>query len=304
MNISGIDLNLLAAFEVLVQERNVSRAAAAIGITQPAMSNALARLRALFDDPLLVRAGRTMVLTARAQEADEPIRQALNLVRRALGGRAKSAVTSFCRTFTIGATEYAEHLLLPRLMNRVRKAAPHVGLVVKRLPTLFQVPEIELRDGVLDLAIGFFSDGPTLGAGLSSEMLFRDQHVCVLRKGHTQEGLPMTLKRFQSLEHVAVHYRTDHRSILDQILNQRGLERRVIVKVPHMVSALAVVSATDLVCTVPRRIAMAFASSMQLKCAGLPLSIPAAKCSVAWHARHDQDDGLGWLRSEIKAASN
>lgn len=300
MNIGTVDLNLLTAFEALVQERNVSRAAADIGITQPAMSNALARLRALFNDPLLVRAGRTMVLTARAREAEDPIRQALNLVRHTLSKRGESAISSLSRTFTVGATEYVEHLLLPQLVSRVEQAAPHVRLVVKRLPTLFQMPEMELRDGLLDLAIGFFNDGPSVGPGLSSEVLFRDHHVCVLRKGHPQERLPMTLERFRSLGHVAVFYRTDQSSVLDQMLRQRGFERRVVVKVPHMLSALAVVSATDLVCALPGHIARAFSRSMRLKCARLPLEIPSVKCTVAWHARHDQDEAFGWLRKQIR----
>lgn len=304
MNISTIDLNLLTAFEALAQERNVSRAAADVGITQPAMSNALARLRVLFNDPLLVRAGRTMVLTPRAREAEELIRQALNLVRHSLSERRKSPIGSVSRAFTVGTTEYAEHLLLPKLVNRILQAAPQVRLILRRLPTLFQIPEMELRDGLLDVAVGFFNDGPSLGPGLSSQLLLRDTHVCVLRKSHPEGRLPMTLKRFQSLGHVSVLYRSDHWSVLDQMLSQRGIQRRVIVKVPHMLSALAVVSATDLVCTLPRRIAVAFARSMQLRCARLPLEIPPAKCTLVWHARHDQDETLGWLRGEIRAASN
>jgi DNA-binding transcriptional LysR family regulator len=303
MNLSGIDLNLLTAFEALARERNVSRAAADIGITQPAMSNALARLRLLFDDPVLVRAGRTMVLTARAQELEDPLRQALNMIRRTFSERGTASISTLARTFTIGTTEYAEHLLLPHVVNRVEQAAPHIRLVVKRLPTLFQVPEMELRDGLLDLAIGFFEEGPALGPGLSSELLFRDRHAAVLRQGHPHARRHLTLKRFQSLGHVAVFYRTDHWSVLDQMLRKQGIERRVIVRVPHMLSALAIVSATDLVCTLPRQIVLAFESTMRLHCIPLPLPIPAAKCSMAWHARHDQDEALGWLRTQIKDES-
>ncbi|MBV9086569.1 MAG: LysR family transcriptional regulator [Acidobacteriaceae bacterium] len=300
MNVASLDLNLLTAFEALAREQNVSRAAADVGITQPAMSNALARLRVLFNDPLLVRAGRMMVLTARAQEAEEPIRQALNLVRRTLSEREKTSISSLSRTFTIGATEYVEHLLLPKLVKRVERAGPNVRLIVERLPTLFEVPESELRRGLLDLAIGFFDEGLSLGPGLSSELLFRDRHVCVLRKGHPQERVPLTLKLFQSLGHVAVFYRSDHSSVLDHMLRQRGIERRAVLKVPHMLSALAVVSATDLVCALPRRIAMAFARSMRLQCVPLPLELPAAKCTVGWHVRRDQDEALAWLRNEIR----
>ena len=303
MNLSGIDLNLLTAFEALARERNVSRAAADIGITQPAMSNALARLRVLFNDPVLVRAGRAMVLTARAQELEDPLRQALNVIRGAISERGTASISTLARTFTIGTTEYAEHLLLPNIVNRVEQAAPHIRLVVKRLPTLFEVPEMELRDGLLDLAIGFFEGGISPGPGLSSELLFRDRHAVVCRQGHPQARRRLTLKRFQSLGHVAVFYRTDHWSILDQMLRKRGIERRIVVKVPHMLSALAIVLATDLVCTLPRRIVLAFESTMRLQCLPLPLPVPAAKCSMAWHARHDQDEALGWLRTQIKNAA-
>jgi DNA-binding transcriptional LysR family regulator len=160
-----------------------------------------------------------------------------------------------------------------------------------------------LRDGLLDLAIGFFEEGPALGPGLSSELLFRDRHAAVLRQGHPHARRHLTLKRFQSLGHVAVFYRTDHWSVLDQMLRKQGIERRVIVRVPHMLSALAIVSATDLVCTLPRQIVLAFESTMRLHCIPLPLPIPAAKCSMAWHARHDQDEALGWLRTQIKDES-
>jgi DNA-binding transcriptional LysR family regulator len=303
MNLAGIDLNLLTAFDALARERNVSRAAAEIGITQPAMSNALARLRVLFDDPLLVRAGRAMVLTSRAQELEDPLRQALNVIRRTISKRGTDSISALARTFLIGTTEYAEHLLLPTVVSRMEQAAPQLRLIVKRLPTLFQVPEMELRDGLLDLAIGFFEEGPALGPGLSSERLIQDRHVSVLRQGHPQAHLPLTLKRFQSLGHVAVFYRTDQWSVLDQMLRKEGIERRILVKVPHIVSALAIVSATDLICTVPRRIASAFAQTMQLRCNSLPLAIPAAKCSVAWHVRHDQDAALSWLRKQLRDAA-
>ena len=304
MNLSAVDLNLLTAFEALSEERNVSRAAVDVGITQPAMSNALARLRLLFDDPLLVRAGRTMVLTSRAQELEGPIRQALALIRTTLLERGSASISTLVRTFIVGASEYAEHLLLPRVLDQVEKIAPNIRLVVRRLPTLFQVPDTELREGLLNLAIGFFDDGPALGPGLFSDLLLRDRHVSVFRKRHSLAHRRLTLDQFQSLGHVAVFYRSDHWSLLDHALKQRGIERRIVVRVPHMVSALAVVAQTDLICTLPHRLALAFASSMGLRCVPLPIPLPPAKCSVAWHARHDHDQALRWLREQIKNAAS
>src|SRR5438552_1242783 len=145
MNSKSIDLNLLAAFDVLMAERHVSRAAARLGITQPAMSNTLARLRHVFGDPLLVRAGRSMVLTARAQELSAPIRQGIDMLDNAIGRAGQEAGD---RTFVIGTTEYAEKLLLPQLVCRLRKAVPAVPgvlLLMRRLPTLFQAPEDDLQ---------------------------------------------------------------------------------------------------------------------------------------------------------------
>ena len=297
MNISNMDLNLLVSFDALVSERHVSRAAARVGITQPAMSNALARLRETFNDPLLVRAGRQLVLTVRAQALAGPVRQAMHLLQSALEPPRSSPARS--RTFVLGATEYAEHLLLPDLIRWATAQEPGTRFVFRRLPTLFQAPEDELQAGLLDCAIGFFPEAPSLRAGIMSQSLFEDENTCVLRKQHPKVRKRLSLKSYASLGHVSISYQYDVPSILDRLLHSRGLARKVVLQVPHLSTALRVVSETDLITTVPRLFALDAARRLSLHLFAVPLEVPRVKVAALWHARNDSDPGLSWLRHKL-----
>jgi DNA-binding transcriptional LysR family regulator len=292
-----MDLNLLVAFDALVSERHVSRAAARVGITQPAMSNALARLRATLNDPLLVRAGRQLVLTVRAQMLAGPVRQAMHLLQGALQPPRSAAIQS--RTFVIGATEYAEHLLLPHLIRWTTTQERGVRFVFRRLPALFQAPDDELQAGLLDCAIGFFPEAPSLHAGIMSQPLFEDENVCVLRKGHPMVRKRLSLRAYGSLEHVTISYQHDAPSILDQLLLAKGLSRKIVLQVPHMATALYVVSQTDLATTVPRRFALQAKHGLPLQSFRVPLAVPVVKISALWHARNDGDSGLSLLCRQL-----
>jgi DNA-binding transcriptional LysR family regulator len=302
MNILNVDLNLLVSFDALVSERHVSRAAARVGITQPAMSNALARLRATFNDPLLVRAGRHLVLTVRAQMLAGPVRQAMHLLQNALQPPRSAAIQS--RTFVIGATEYVEHLLLPQLVRWTTTHEPGIRLVFRRLPALFQSPDAELQAGLLDCAIGFFPEAPSLHAGIMSQPLFEDENVCVLRKGHPLVRKRLSLQAYCGLEHATISYQHDVPSILDQLLLAKGLSRKIRLQVPHMATALSIAAQTDLATTMPRRFALRAKHGLSLQSFRVSLDVPALKISVLWHARNDNDSGLSLVRQRLTRIAN
>jgi DNA-binding transcriptional LysR family regulator len=300
VNIRNLDLNLLLAFDALMKERNVSRAATRLGLTQPAMSNALGRLRVALDDLILVRTGRVMSPTARAQSLESPVREALSILEQALG-EAQSSLAN--RAIVVGATEYAEQLLLPRLLSFLAKAHATVQLVVRRLPTLFQAPEDELQAGLLNVAIGFFPEAPSLRPGIHSNHLMEDESVCVVRARHPKLGSSLSMKQYLSLEHVSVFYRTDGSSIVDRQLLEQKSSRAVVVQVPHLSTALKIVSCTDLATIVPRKYADEFTRCLPIRCMKVPMPLSPLKLSLLWHSRDDADPGLRLIREHLTEIS-
>ncbi|MDP9161601.1 MAG: LysR family transcriptional regulator [Acidobacteriota bacterium] len=296
MNIKNLDLNLLLTFDALMRERNVSRAASRLGITQPAASNALARLRVAFEDEILVRTGRTMTPTARAQTLESPVREALSALEQALGEPETSLAN---RTIVIGTTEYSEHLLLPRLVSFFAKSQSMIRLVLRRLPTLFQAPEDDLQAGLLNLAIGFFPEAASLRPGIHSKSLMEDESVCVVRKGHPYVASSLSLKQYLSLRHVSVFYRNDGSSIVDRQLLEKEFRRTVVLQVPHLVSALRIVSQTDLATIIPRKYAAEFTRCFPIRYLRAPIPLPALKLSLLWHSRDDADPGLRIIKDEL-----
>lgn len=296
MNIKNIDLNLLLAFDALLAERSVSRAAMRVGLTQPAMSNALARLRIALNDRILVRTGRTMTPTANALGFAVPVREALGLIEKALG-QPKSALDS--RTVVIGATEYAEHLLIPRFVREIARSGLNLKLVIRRLPALFQAPEDDLQAGLLELAIGFFPEAHSLRPGIHSKRLLLDENVCVVSEGHGAALSKLTLERYCSLDHVSIFYQKDGLSLVDRLLFEKGLRRNVVVQVPHLASALTIVARTKLATIVPRRFAVDFGRRLPLQCLTAPLDLPRIHLNLLWHARSDSDPGLISIREHL-----
>jgi DNA-binding transcriptional LysR family regulator len=302
VNVENFDLNLLTSLDALLAERHVSRAAARVGLTQPAMSNALARLRSALDDPLLVRAGPRMVLTARAQALVEPVRRAMGLLREIVGHRDSGPVTG-ARTLVIGATEYAEQLLLPRLLPFWLRAVDQLRVVMRRLPALFQAPEDELQAGLLDLAVGFFPAAPSLRPGILSQELYSEDNVVVARKRHPSVGRRLTIKQYAALQHIGIFYQAEGASLIDRLLLDRGLQRRTPVQVPHLMSAVSLAAQTDLVTTIPRRLGVEVAKRFPVRTVELPLTMPVLRFAVLWHLRSDRDPSLQVVRRHVAEAA-
>lgn len=300
MNISSVNLNLLVAFEALLEERSVSRAAKRAGLSQPAMSNALSRLRATFNDPLFNRTARGITPTARALELAGPIRAGLSTLRSAFEERPSFDPAVSTRTFRIVMTDYAEVRLLPTRLDRV---APHLQISIRRLDRLFIAPEADLRAGTFDAAIGFFPEDSSLDPGTHSCDLFTEENVCILRRGNPLLKRRFTLREFAAAGHVAVFYRLDSRGLIDNILAGHGLRRRLLAPTPHFLTVPFLVAQSDLIAVVPAGLAAQFRKHLPLEVRKVPLLLPPFRMRLLWHEHAEDDPGHAWLRSQLRGNS-
>jgi DNA-binding transcriptional LysR family regulator len=291
MNAGDIDLNLLRAFDAVLRERSVTAAAARLDLTQPAVSNALARLRAIFEDPLFVRTPKGMDPTPFARELGEPVRQALALLESALAHGPGFDPATSSRSFRFYMSDIGQVEFLPPLVERVQRFAPGVHLEAVAL----EVEDIAdaLAAGALDIAVGFL---PGLGQPVRRRHLFRDPYVCLMRADHGIKSL--TRKKFLEASHVIVPYRGGHR-VIEEALERAGVARRIALRVAHFTVVPMVLERTDLVLTLPARVARVFESRGRLKSLPAPVPIPAADVGVHWHERFDADAGNRWLREQL-----
>ena len=291
MNARDVDLNLLRVFDAVLREHGVTPAAAGLGLTQPAVSNALARLRALFGDPLFVRTPAGMDATPFARELAEPVRQALALIDAALAHGPGFDPASATRAFRFYMSDLGQIEFLPPLIERVQRAAPGVRLEAVAL----EVDDIAdaLATGALDLAVGFL---PGLGPPVRRRALFRDPYLCLMRAEHPIKAL--TRRKFQEASHALVTYRGGHR-VVEEALERAGLARRIALRLPHFTVVPMVLERTDLLCTLPARVARVFEQRGGLKSLAPPVPIPTADVAVHWHERFEADPGNRWLREQV-----
>lgn len=305
MNLQSIDLNLLVVLEALVEECNVTRAAKRIGLSQPAMSNALARLRRTFDDPLLVRTAEGMVPTPAAQALVIPVRHALTQLREALEEKAFFDPTATERTFHVLTNDYAEIALVAPLLQKLRANAGLIKLRIQRPRSVFEPPStLSLADS-FDLAVGFYPDALALEAQLHSALLWEEQNVCLVSAKHPTINGKLSLKQFAEAEHVALFYKPSGPGVVDTLLAQKGFTRKIAVQSPHFASLPFIVAGTDLIATVPERMARQFARQLKLQVLPVPLDLPAFRLTLLWHQRHHSDPAHRWLRhTMIETAMN
>src|ERR671931_2349948 len=283
MNVRDVDLNLLRVFDAVLRERGVTPAAAGLGLTQPAVSNALSRLRTVFGDPLFVRTPTGMDATPFARELAEPVRQALALLESALAHGPGFDPASATRAFRFYMSDLGQLEFLPPLIERVQRAAPDVRLEAVAL----EVEDIAgaLATGALDLAVGFL---PGLGPPVSRRALFRDPYLCLMRADHPIKAL--TKRKFLDASHALVTYRGGHR-VVEEALERAGLARRISLRLPHFTVVPMVLERTDLICTLPARVAPVFERRGKLKSMPPPLAMPPADVALHWHERFETDPG-------------
>jgi DNA-binding transcriptional LysR family regulator len=295
MNLAAVDLNLLNAFDALVAERNVSRAAARIGVSQPAMSNALSRLRALFGDELFVRAPQEMRPTPRALELAGPIGEALQNLRAALARPKQDfAAETSTRLFTIAASDNCDFALAPAIVA-LRERAPGITLdivIAGRTAALDRIDE-----GIFDLAIGRLARIPQR---YFSAALYDERCVCVYNRNVHKFANGLTLDLFASLPHL--HVTHDTTEFVDIELATHGLARRRAVTVPNFALVPYALEHSDLLAVVGARIAHRFAALPWIGVEDLPVAHEPWTISAVWGKAQDLDRGVVWLREQLQQA--
>ena len=291
MNVSELDLNLLRVFDAVLRSRSVTAAATQLRLTQPAVSNALARLRSAFGDPLFLRAAQSMEPTPFARELAEPVRQALALLDSALAHGPGFDPASSSRLFRFYMSDLGQIEFLPPLVERLRVAAPKLRLEAVGLEPVAIADA--LAAGTLDVAMGFL---PGLAPPIRRRALFRDPYVCLVRADHPARAL--TRKAFLEAPHAVVSYRGGHR-IVEEALERAGVAPRIVLRVPHFTVVPMVLERTDLILTLPARVARVYERRGEFRSLPLPLAIPPAEVAIHWHERFDADPGNRWLREQL-----
>lgn len=301
--LAGLDLNLLLVLDALLTERHVTRAAARVGMTQPACSHALGRLRRALGDPLLVRGARgAMLLTPRAEALAPGLRAALQGLASAIRGEARFDPASARRSLRIATGDYAELVLLPRLLSLLSGEAPGIDVWMVPLELTREGVVKQLSSGAVDVVIG----PPRINwpEALYVRPLFEERFRCVVRRGHPAARGRLTLDRYCALSHLLVAPRGTPGSLVDDALAALGRSRRIAAVVPHFMVAPHVVATTDLMATLGARLIEAVAEPLGLVVRPPPIELPRFSLAMIWHARTHQDPAHRWLRDQIaKAAS-
>ncbi|MGO4326712.1 LysR family transcriptional regulator [Cupriavidus sp. 2TAF22] len=294
MDLREIDLNLLVVFNELLQARRVSAVADSLGTSQPAISNALNRLRKLLGDELFLRTSRGMVPTPYAESLAGPISDALAAIHQTLNARTTFNPASSTRAFTLAMTDIGEIYFLPELMKTLSAVAPGVTISTVRNHTVNLREEME--SGRVDLAIGFL---PDLKAGFFQRRLFRQRYVCLFRRGHPLAREGMSLRAFSHAEHVAIVADGTGHGVVDEVIQRAGVARKLRLRVPHFVALGHILQTSDMVAVVPEAYANRTLQPFGLETAPSPVKIPDIVINVLWHAKNNREPGNQWLRQLI-----
>ena len=295
MNITSLNLNLLPVLDALLAERSVSRAAARVGLSQPAASNALSQLRAHFKDPLLLRKAGGMAPTERALALAGPLRAALLALAQGLEAPTAFDAAAEAHDFTIMTNDFVAVALLPRLLARLQHEAPRVRLQIRAWQE--HVVPSELARGDADLMLGFTPRGLPLGHHASP--LFEDRLVFVARKGHPKVPGRITLATYTKLAHVLVSHEPNARGVVDEVLAQRGLTRNVALRVSHFLLVPPILATTDYVAAQSELVVRQCADSLKLQFLKLPVDVPRATVRMVWHERTAVSPAHAWLRGVV-----
>ena len=299
-----LDANLLVALDALLEAKSVTTAARRLGVTQSAMSHTLRRLRGQFGDELLVRTGRHMSLTPRAEELKGRLRGALLGLARAIGEDAGFDPGSSDRTFRLLSPDLFDVLVLPELMGSLARQAPGVSLTVRWNPERISS---RLAAGELDFAVmptlrGAAGPGPLDEASLESTRLLSDEFICFFRQDHpTFASRRMTRAAFLQAEHLLVSPGGEGPGLVDTVLAREGERRRVALRVPSFAGAVQILRHSDLVLVAPASL-KSLAEELGLGHRGLPVEVPGHALWLTWHRRVDQDPGHRWFREQLLAA--
>jgi DNA-binding transcriptional LysR family regulator len=296
VNIAALNLNLLPVLDALLTERSVSRAGARLGLSQPAVSNALGQLRVILGDPLLVRKGAGMAPTERALALAVPLRAALLALEQGLEPPAAFDPAQADRDFTIVTNDFVAFAMLPRLLARLSQEAPGVRLQVRAWQEHTVPPD--LARGEADLVLGFNLGLPT---GHHAAPLFDDRFVFVAREGHPVVRGKITLATYTKLKHVLVSHEPNARGIVDEQLAQRGLSRNVALRLSHFLLVPPIIATTDYVAALSEIVARPSAGRLPLQVLKMPIDVQGATVQMVWHERTSASAAHEWLRGIVEA---
>jgi DNA-binding transcriptional LysR family regulator len=296
VNLSAFDLNLLIVFDAVMRERSVTRAGADIGLSQPAVSHALGRLRHLLGDELFVRTPTGMTPTPRAEMLAGPLRDALSDLRLALEPAVFAPATSD-RRFALALNNYAAALVAPPLAAAVSSAAPAVRLELRPRGTLDLVEHLDRGD--LDMALGVF-ESP--GERFATAPLLQDEIVVVMRQDHPAARRKLSAEAFAALDQLEISSSLDDTGFIDRWLGEHGLARRIALRAPFISTAQILVQ-SDLVANMSRRVALLLARHHALQVRPPPYPSPRVQLTMLWHRRLDGHPAHQWLRQVIRAVA-
>lgn len=294
MNLSDVDLNLFVVFDAIYREQNLTRAGEIIGITQPAVSNSLARLRKLFDDPLFVRTSEGMVPTPVAQNIIGGIRQSLELMRSSVQESESFKPRLSDKRFRISMTDLTQAMLLPELFEGMKKKAPKVSIECYQVHR--RDMNIELASGNLDLAI----DIPlTPDPQIKQRHLMKQPYVCLMSKNNSVSSGNLTTHEYLQLQHIHISTRRGGLGLVDLALGKMGEKRNIVLRTQHYLAAPNLLKNTNFALTVPRAFADLVAKSSETIYLKLPFEVPPLETFLYWHESTDSDQSNKWMRDLI-----
>ena len=302
MNMTRLDLNLLRVLDAMLQERSVTRAAVKLGLSQPATSNALARLRRELKDPLFVRGSAEMTPTPRAAAMQAQVSTALRYLREAVEAPGPFDARTSTRTFTLAASDHAQLLFMPHLA-KVLAGCPGLRLRVVPLPPVF--PSGGLEAGELDLVVGVFdlAPGDRLPRGLKAQLLVRERFVAVARSKHPALARSPSPQDVETVRQFHVAPRGGTTALMEGRPGRERLSRNIVVMAPNYLVAPWILTLTDLVAALPERIAARLIESFDLRAVPLDLPIESLKVQQVWHPRFHQEPAHRWLRQSVLDAT-
>ena len=294
MKLSDVDLNLFVVFDAIYTEGNLTRAGEIIGITQPAVSNSLSRLRTLFDDPLFVRTAEGMVPTPVAQNIIGPVRQALGLIRSSVQDSEVFDPSASDKRFRISMNDLSQAIYLPWLMTRIKAEAPNVAVEVYQVHR--RDMHTELASGNLDLAIDI---SLTPDPQINQSGLYSHPQVCVVRKDHPVLREKLDIETYIALDHIHISSRRGGLGHVDLALGKMGKRRNIALRMQHYLAAPQLLARTDLAMTVPLTFAQFLANTGPMSYFELPFEVPNIDSHLYWHESTENDQANQWLRNLI-----
>jgi DNA-binding transcriptional LysR family regulator len=299
-----LDLNLLRVFDAVMTEQNLTRAASRLAMTQPAVSNAVKRLRDALGDELLIRTAHGVKPTARAESLWPAVRRALADLEEAVAPRSFELAKAHV-TFRMAMADATAGLLLPPLVRVIEKDAP--GIDIRMMPLTTREPRPLLLRGDIDLAIGFFPGVVAQLQGATEtpirhERLYTSQYVCVMRKEHALANKDLSLEAYCQANHLLVSFSGRARGLVDDALLSLNKERRILLTVNQFFTAGKVVAHSDLIMVLPHHLIAATGMTNALVAKELPFPMPEVHIDMLWHERDARSPGHQWLREQLRSS--